>query len=594
MKLINTTLALVLSGQTFARDPKPIPERFTTTTDDEGNLLCLYQRERVNDQRVIRCNRQLAKIQAICDAQEKRKWRRYCNAIPAKRDECDALSPIERNRYREMPCCRQPDGSIVRYKPNRGWTCTENGLERESESQPSASEAPATEAPATEAPATGAPTEEINVAPEEVQIWDNENFDLGDVFMSKPDPENPSQWWQDETHQILYTYGWDTRYPTGAGGRYGYERLSPDLIFDGKFGRDGLSYVENPSLGFEVPGSCYSNMHEKTSAILAPIRQQQKPIGAVLIYPTWLEFGSTALTKVYIHKNGIGPDVSDAVECVCTDCSYMAAYTAAIIAPYDPLEFICSEVVTSASAVQIQVENQPGQAPKYLTVSEVKFGATGAQLENARRMRPIRQGRNDLRPYSDISQAQVNWGQGVWGKGAYTTMLDPNNDDSWWILGGGSSRGPLNQAIGPAAEAVDGIFPGPESYETKTNFASNNHMEGQLVLPIDSSDDFDLVLVYPMFDTTNQANATYSRLRVFVHEAGNAYPEGPNTDQAVICRAREIYYESKIRHMFSNPLVFECDRTITSAKSIQIRQAQQIHPRVGKFLIGEVTVGNYN
>jgi len=550
----------------------------------------------VNDQKVVRCNRQLAQIQAICDAQEKRKWRRYCNAIPAKREECEALSPVERNRYREIPCCRQPDGSIIRYKENRGWTCTENGLERERPTEAPTeapatetpiTQAPATEAPATEAPATEAP-EEINVAAEEVQIWDNENFDLGDAFMSKPDPENPSQWWQDETNQILYTYGWDSRYPGGSGGRYGYERLSPDLIFDGKFGRDGLSYIGTLQ-GQDVPGSCYSHPSERTSAILAPIRQQQKPIGAVLIYPTWLEFGSTALTHVYIHKNGIGPDVSDAVECVCTDCSYMAAYTAAIIAPYDPLEFICTEVVTSASALQIQVENQQGQAPKYLTISEVKFGATGAQLENARRMRPIRQGRNDLRPYSDISQAQVSWGQGIWGRGAYTSMTDPNNDDSWWILGGG----PLNQAVGPAAEAVDGILPGPE-YREKTNFASNNHMEGQLVLPIDSSDDFDLVLINPMFDTTGLANTTYSRLRVFVHEAGNAYPEGPNTDQAVVCRAREIYYESKIRHMYPNPLVFECDRTITSAKSIQIRQSRAKHPNVGKWWISEVTIGNYN
>merc|ERR1711937_715610 len=99
MKLINTTLALVLSGQTFARDPKPIPERFTATTDDEGNLKCVYQRNRVNNNKIDRCNRKLAKFQEICNAQEKRKWQRYCNAIPAKREECEALSPIEKNRY---------------------------------------------------------------------------------------------------------------------------------------------------------------------------------------------------------------------------------------------------------------------------------------------------------------------------------------------------------------------------------------------------------------------------------------------------------------------------------------------------------------
>jgi len=495
-----------------------------------------------------------------------------------------------------MPCCRQPDGSIVRYKPHRGWTCTENGLEREEPTEAPteapateapATEAPATEAPATEEPATEAPAEEINVAPEEVQIWDMENFDMGDAFMSKPDPENPSQWWQDETNQILYTYGYDSRYPGGSGGRYGYERLSPDLIFDGKFGRDGLSYVGTLQ-GQQVPGSTYSLANEKTSAILAPIRQQQKPIGAVLVYPTWLEWGGMSQTHVYIHKNGIGPDVSNAVECVCIDCSNAAASRAGVTAPYDPLEFICSEVVTSASAVQIQYEHSPGMHPKYLTVAEIKFGATGAQLQNARRMRPIRQGRNDLRPYSDISQAQVNWGQGIYNIGAYTTMLDPSNENSWWVLGGR----PLNQAIGPASEAVDGIFSGPESYQTKTNFASNNHMEAQLVLPIASSEDFNLVMIYPTFGTTSHNNATHTRWRVFVHDENDSYPEGPNTDNAVVCRAREIYYESKIRHMFPNPMVFECDRTVTSAKSIQIRQ---VHRRnAGKWTLGEVTIGNYN
>jgi len=585
MKLINTALALVLSGQTFARDPKPIPERFTTTTDSEGNLKCLYRRDRVNDNKVVRCNRQLSEMQAICDQQLRRKWRRYCNAIPAKREECAALSPLERNRYREIPCCRQPDGSIVKYKPSRGWTCTENGMQRVTEAP--ATEPPATDAPATEAPVTEEPAEEINVAPEEVQIWDMENFDLGDAFMSKPDPENPSQWWKDETGQILYTYGFDSRYPSGSGGRHGFERLSPDLIFDGKFGRDGLSYVGTLQ-NQQVPGSSQSIGSEYTSAILAPIRQQQKPIGAVLFYPSWLGHQNAILTKIYIHKNGIGPDVSDAVECVCTDCSTSAAMTSALTAPYTPLEFICNEVVTSASAIQIQVENQAGYSPRYLSVSEIKFGATGAQLENARRMRPIRQGRYDLRPYSDITQAQVTWGQGQYNIGAYTTMLHPRDSNSWYAIHGR----PVNQAIGPAAEAIDGIFSGPGSYETKTNFASNNLMTAQLVLPIASSEDFNLVMIYPTFDTTGPTNATHTRWRVFVHDGDDSYPEGPNTDQAVVCRAREIYYETKIRHMFPNPMVFECDRTITSAKSIQIRHVERRN--AGKWTLGEVTIGNYN
>merc|ERR1711937_1100427 len=175
MKLINTTLALVLSGQTFARDPKPIPERFTATTDDEGNLKCFYARNRVNDNKVVRCRRQLAKFQEVCDAQEKRKWRQYCNAIPAKREECEELSPTVKNRYREIPCCRQPDGSVVKYKPSK-WTCTENGLERVEEENPSTNESE------TQEPGTEGPAEENNIAPEEVQIWGMENFNLGDAF----------------------------------------------------------------------------------------------------------------------------------------------------------------------------------------------------------------------------------------------------------------------------------------------------------------------------------------------------------------------------------------------------------------------------
>jgi len=575
MKLVNTALALILSGQTFARDPKPIPERFTATTDDEGNLKCFYARNRVNDNKVVRCRRQLAKFQEVCDAQEKRKWRQYCNAIPAKREECESLSPIEKNRYREIPCCRQPDGSVVKYKPHRGWTCTENGVERVEEENPS-TPAP-TETP-TEA-LTDAPAEEpapvYDIEDEEVMIWDNENFDLGDPFMSKPDPENPFQWYQDASNQILYTYGFDTRFPSGAGGRNQYERLSPDLIFDEKIGRESMNYL-NTQTNRQIPGCAQSVAAERTSAILAPINQQQQPIGAVLIYPTWLQWSGSTLTKVYIHTSGIGPDVSSAVECVCRDCSVLAAKTAGTEAPYAPLEFICDEVVTSASAVQIQVENEPGHSPKYLSIAEVKFGATGAQLrQQTSRLPSITQ--SSLRPYSEISQAQVNFGE------VYATVVDPSDEDSWHIH---RSSGNVYNHCRSCSKATDGILPSPEE---RSNYAYNNADWAQLVLPISNSEEFNLVMVYPRFDPSSYANSTYTHFRVFVHDSDDAYPEGPNTDQAVVCRAREIYYETTIRNLYPNPMVFECDRSVASAKSIQIRNRE-----IQDWFVGEVTVGNYN